>query len=156
MDSSAGLVAARVVEWDALAQRIGLDIIEALRADENFTNATTTRAQCYDACRILRVGKTPAVPDALIGRILGIDRGVVKRHFKKGTDHLNEDVRNGRPPILSNEQREDPIGAIMRAYEARQPMSLGEISYYVRMHFQLFIAYPSERCPCQVMSRDSN
>jgi hypothetical protein len=83
MDSSPGLAAARVVELDALAQRIGLDIIEALRVDESFTNATTTRASCYHACRILRVGKTPAVPEALISRILGIDRGVVKRHFKK-------------------------------------------------------------------------
>jgi hypothetical protein len=48
MDSSPGLAAARVVEWGALAQRIGLDIIEALRADESFTSATTTRAQCHD------------------------------------------------------------------------------------------------------------
>jgi hypothetical protein len=77
-----------------------MDIIDALTAEETFMNATRTCMQWYLACSILRVNKSLAVPDAIIRRGLGIDRALVKNHFKKDSDYLDQVGRNCNRPIL--------------------------------------------------------
>jgi hypothetical protein len=136
MSESAQLPPAREVNWDDLVHHIEQDIIDMLRGDELSMNSTTTRAQCYHACHILRVDRSPAVPYAMIGRILWIDRSAVKRHFQKGADHWDKASPNGRPSIFSDEEHEDLIRTITEAYQMRRPMSIGEISYDIETQFQ--------------------
>jgi transposase len=107
-----------------------------LRGEELFISSTTTRPQCCHACRVLRVERSAAVPYAIIGRIRGIDRSAVKRHFQKGADHLDKASASGRPSILSDEEHEHLIRTITEAYRMRRPMSIGEISYYIETRFQ--------------------
>jgi hypothetical protein len=121
LDDPNQLDAARDVHWDDLALRIAGDTLTALRADEAFMNSATARAQCYHACRILRSDTPPSFPSALISRILGIDRGAVKRHFKKGLSDPGDTPRNGRPSILGTEQRRELGDAIHQRYAARRP-----------------------------------
>jgi hypothetical protein len=72
----------------------------------------------------------------MIGRILGIHRNVVKRHFKKGGDRLDDAWPNGCPSILSIDEHEDLIRRILEAYEMRQPMSIGEVHCYIESRYQ--------------------
>jgi hypothetical protein len=62
MASSIDLVPARVLDWNALAQRITLAIIDALKVDVTFMNAMTTREQCCQADLILRIKNSLAIP----------------------------------------------------------------------------------------------
>jgi hypothetical protein len=127
MFESAQLAPAREVNWDDLVHHIEQDIIDMPRGDELFMNSTTTRGSCSHAYRVLRVGRSPAGPYAMIGRIFGIDRSAVRRHFQKGTDRLNKVSPNERPLILSDE---DLIKTITKADQMRRPRLIGEISYY--------------------------
>jgi hypothetical protein len=136
MSESAQLAPAREGNWDDFVHHIEQDIIDMLRDDELCMSSTTTRAQFYHACRVLREDRSPAVPYALIGRILGIERSAVKSHFQKGADHLDKVSPNGRPSIFSNEEHEDLIRTIKEAYQMPRPMSIGEISYYTETRFQ--------------------
>jgi hypothetical protein len=72
----------------------------------------------------------------MIGRILGIDRSAVKRHFQKDAGHWDEASQNGRLSILSDEEHEDRIRTITEAYQMRRPMSIGEFSYHIETRFQ--------------------
>jgi hypothetical protein len=129
------LAPARHVNWEDLLQRIALDIIEALSDNEAFMNADTTRIQCDHACRILRLERSSVIPYPKIGRILGLDRWLVKRHFKKALQHHDDLPRNGRPPILSEEEHEEMIAFIIEGYQRRRPMSIGAISYEIETRF---------------------
>jgi hypothetical protein len=73
---------ARHVDWEAVGYEPENDIIQALTADNDFTSSGNERSHCFHACRILRMERTLAAPHSLIGRVLTIDKGTVRRHFK--------------------------------------------------------------------------
>jgi hypothetical protein len=135
MAEEAALAPARHVNWEDLLSRLTVDIVEGLRADETFMNAQTAREQCYHACRILRLERVPAIPYSMIGRILDLDKGTVQRHFRKAIAHMADLPQNGRPPIISHEEQEQLITAIQEAYDARRPMTIGEVHYYIETRF---------------------
>jgi hypothetical protein len=102
MGSSTALAPERFLDWNALAQCITLNIIDTLKAEVTFMNATMICEQCRHAYRILRIESSLAIPSAMIGRIRRIGRTLVKCHFKKGIDSMDP-PRNGRPSFLSHE-----------------------------------------------------
>jgi hypothetical protein len=70
------------VDWVAVGHKVEKQIIQALIADNDFTRSENERSRCFHACRILRTEQTLAVPYSLIARVLTIDKGIVRRHFK--------------------------------------------------------------------------
>jgi transposase len=64
----------------------------------------------------LQENKTPVVPDSLIGKILGIDKGTVKYHHKRYETMTPLAARNGWPPLVAEEYREELIQRIEQAY----------------------------------------
>jgi transposase len=62
----------------------------------------------------------------------GIDRSMVRQHFKKGLPDPDATPRNGRPPILGAEQHQELIHVICKRYAERRPMPLSEVDYHVR------------------------
>jgi hypothetical protein len=63
-----------------------------------------------------------------MGLILGVDQGMVKRHFKKRPDHPDDSSRNGRPSFFLHDEREERIGAVTETYQLRRPMSVSDVN----------------------------
>jgi hypothetical protein len=59
----------------------------------------------------------------MIGRILGIDRGVAKCHFKNGLDHREDTSRIECPSLLSHDEDEELI-TVGRLRDSRGGRSL--------------------------------
>jgi hypothetical protein len=91
-------------------------VIRKLTTDLSFINSGNERDQCFHACHLLRMERMPALPYSLIGHILGIDKGLVRRPFKWAIAHPNGPSPNGRPLIRSQEQRNQLIEAISQAH----------------------------------------
>jgi hypothetical protein len=53
--------------------------------------------------------RTLAVPYSLIGRVLTIHKGIMRRHFKWGLAHPDSPGANGQPLLLSYEQLDQLI-----------------------------------------------
>jgi hypothetical protein len=77
-DQSNMLPPARLIDWDAFGKHMEADIIQTLTMDRSFINSGNEQDQCFHACRLLRMDCMPAVPYSMIGRILGIDKGLVR------------------------------------------------------------------------------
>jgi hypothetical protein len=133
------LAPASELGWSSLLIYIAVNIAEALRADERFVNGMTARAQYYHGCRMFRLERSPAVPYAMIGRILQVDRGTGKRHFRKDADHGDAEFLIGRPSVLSVSEHEELVHAIIARYEDRRPMSIGEVHFFLEDRFKKFI-----------------
>jgi transposase len=78
-----------------------------------------------------------AILYSMIGRILGIDKGLVRRQFKCVIAHLNDRSPNRRPSILSQEQRNQLIEAISQAYATRVPWTIAHVNAYIEEHFRV-------------------
>jgi hypothetical protein len=151
MCQSTELAAARAISWETIADQVSSDIITTLQTDEAFMTAKTTRDQCYQACRSLRVNRHPVVPSALIGRILGIDRSLVKRHFQKILDHPNGIPPNGRPSILTLQQKEELIAAILDGYVHHRPLTIEQVKHFIEKQFHLSL---DRGTLCPLLGRD--
>jgi hypothetical protein len=114
----------RLIDWDTVGKHVEGDIIETLTMDLSFINFENERNQCFHACCLLRMECMPAVPCSMIGPILGIDKGLVRRQFKWVIAHPNGPLPNGRPSILSQEQRNQLIETISQADAARVPWTI--------------------------------
>jgi transposase len=79
------------------------------------------------------------VPSSIIGRVFGIDKGIVKRHFKKFAKNADMQALNGRPPILTHAQQDQLFQAIAEAYTSGTPSTLADITSYVQRNFQVNI-----------------
>jgi hypothetical protein len=93
------LAPARHVDWDAVGHELENGTIQALTADNDFTSSENEQSQCFDACRILRMERTLAIPYSLIGRVLTIDKNIVRRHFRRGLTDFDGPVANRRPSL---------------------------------------------------------
>jgi hypothetical protein len=75
----------------------------------------------------------------MIGRVLGIDKGTVKRHFTKIVKNADTQALNGPPPILTPAQQDQLFQAIAEAYTSGIPYTLADITSYVQRNFQVNI-----------------
>jgi hypothetical protein len=129
-----------LIDWDAVGKHVEADIIQTLTMDLSFIDFENERDQCFHACRLLRMECMPAVPSSIIGRILAIDKGLVKRQFKWVIAHPNRPSPNGRPSIRSQEQRNQFIEAISHAYATRVPWTIADVNAYIEEHFRVHLA----------------
>jgi hypothetical protein len=75
----------------------------------------------------------------MIGRILGIDRGLVRGQFKWVIAHPNGRSPNRRLSILSQEQRNQLIEAISQVYATRVPWTIADVNAYIEEHFTVHL-----------------
>jgi hypothetical protein len=76
------LAPSRLIDWDPVGKHVEADIIQTLTMDLSFINSENERDQCFHACRLLTMEYMPAVHYSMVGRILGIDKSLVRRQFK--------------------------------------------------------------------------
>jgi hypothetical protein len=93
MTQATTLAPARTIDWDAVGQLVKNDILQALAGEEQFMASANEREQCFHPCMILRIGRIPAVPYSVIGRLLSLDKGLARRQFKWGIAHRHGPVR---------------------------------------------------------------
>jgi hypothetical protein len=72
---------ARLIDWDAVDKHVEANITQTLTMNFSFINSENERDQCFHACRLLRIERMPSVPYSTIGRILEIDKGLIRRQF---------------------------------------------------------------------------
>jgi hypothetical protein len=110
------LAPARTIDWDTVGQLVKNNILQALTGDDQFMAFANECEQCFHACKILRIGRIPTVPYSVIGRLLSLDKGLVRRQFKWGLAHPHGPGQNGRPPLLSPQHKDQLFEAILMVY----------------------------------------
>jgi hypothetical protein len=143
---------ARLIDWDAVGKHVEANIIQTLTIDFSFINSENERDQCFHASRLLRMECMPAVPYAMIGPILAIDKGLVRRQFKWVIVHPNGPSPNGRPSILLQEQRDQLIEAISQAYATGMPGTIADVNVYIEEHFRV---HPTKQMIHELLKRDA-
>jgi hypothetical protein len=71
----------------------------------------------------------------VIGRLLSLDKALVRRQFKWGIAHPHGSDPNGRPPLLSPQPKNQLFEAISMAYIKRIPWTLADFSVYIASRF---------------------
>jgi hypothetical protein len=125
--------------------RIGAQIQYILECNEEFMNSSSFREQCARACILLRDDQQNPVPFSIIGKLLSVERGTVEDHYRKFLAKANETGMEGRPPLLSDDQVQDLVAAILDGYRNRQPMRVDNIKEYIDSHFHRQISSDSIR-----------
>jgi hypothetical protein len=133
------LAPARLINWDAVSKLVEADIIQTLTMDLSFINSENERDQYFHACCLLRTERMSAVPYSVIGRILGIDKGLARRQFKWVIAYSNGPAPNGRPSILSQEQCNPLIKAISQVYATRVPWTIVDVNAHIEEHFRVHL-----------------
>jgi hypothetical protein len=113
---------------------------EFLESVPQYQAAEGSREVCYWAERILHCEENPfgVVPYARIGRILGgMTGGAVQGNAKRYRDHGMEQLRRGRPPILTLEQWECVYNKICEQFESHNPWTAADICEFVRERFAI-------------------
>jgi transposase len=72
------------------------------------------------------------VPYSLIGKILELDKRTVKYHYKWYETVGPLASRNGSPPLVAEERREELIQRIEEADQRGIPWTIGEILEFVQ------------------------
>jgi hypothetical protein len=93
---------------------------------ETFRSAQTPRERCYWACEILRVGDSP-ISFKCIGDLLGVDKGSVRRWWRKFKDVGNEKQSPGRHTVLDPEEHECIVSEILERFQNKRPITVWEI-----------------------------
>lgn len=145
------LAPAREIDWDVVVRTLEESIVDALRNDEAFTQSTDLRSQCFHACRILRVNRLPCVPYSLIGRILGVNKGTIQRHFKQCARHADAPPANGRPPLLNPAEQAAVCDFVADAYRRRSPCVLAELKAHIVSTFHVVL---EKSTLCHIIGRD--
>jgi hypothetical protein len=112
--------------WETVSAWATAEIVTTLQENPEFTSTETLRNEFWLECRLLRENHIPVLSYSLIGKILGIDKGtfnIVIRYETVG--HLV--ARNGRPPLVPEEHREELIQWIEEAYYRGISWRIGEI-----------------------------
>jgi hypothetical protein len=84
-----------------------------LQGSTEFIGAEKLREQCW---QLFRENLIPPVPYSFIGKILGINKGIVKYHYKSYAILGAEPGDVGHPPLVSDEHCEPLIKAIEEGY----------------------------------------
>jgi hypothetical protein len=121
------LTKSKVVDWPAVSAWVPADIATRFQASPEFMDAETLRKQCWHAYQVLRENHTRAVPDSVIGKILGIDKGTPTYHSKHCEALSAALIRNERPSILSADHRKGLVRQIAEAYLYSIPWMTAEI-----------------------------
>jgi hypothetical protein len=135
MNPHAQLRAPLQIDWEPLATAIRGDVLMAFQNGAAFMSAMTARGQCDHTCRILREGRTPAVPFSMIRRIFAMNQGTVKRHYRRYLEERQTPSHNGRPSILNEEQHAQLVAEIERVYACERPLMTGGIQEFIRNQF---------------------
>jgi hypothetical protein len=87
------------------------------------------RERCYWACQLLsrRCDEKLKVPFAAIGRILGEDRGHVKRNWEIFMEQGNECKSPGRHCKLDPEEHEEMILEILAGFARNRPLTVSQV-----------------------------
>jgi hypothetical protein len=125
------------IDWVKISSQIRAKMLALRQNDEYFTSASTRGNQCYHACRVLREGRTLVVLFAVIGRILGVNKETVTRHYKRYLHHPDGQSHPERPPILVKVQCEELVHEIELAYTRGRAMTMSFIQEYLRTYFHL-------------------
>jgi hypothetical protein len=64
-----------------IGQRATHDIINALEADLNFSDAKTAQEKCFSACTILPKRRQPVGPFSMISDAIGVSKGCLVAHW---------------------------------------------------------------------------
>jgi hypothetical protein len=102
------------------------EMLAFLTQDVNFSSCTTVRERCYWACQLLtrRSDGKEIVPFAAIGRILGEDRGHIKRNWERFKKQGNSNRPRGRHCILECNEHEFIVNEILAGFNMRRPMTV--------------------------------
>jgi predicted nucleic acid-binding Zn ribbon protein len=65
-----------------IGERAAHDIIDALEADLNFSDATTTQEKCSSTCTILQKRRQRVGPFSMIPDAIGVSKGCLVAHWK--------------------------------------------------------------------------
>jgi hypothetical protein len=118
---------ARLMDWDEIRTFADADIVETLRSSPDFTSATDLRHQYYYAYVLLHIEHRPVVPLSLIGRLFNVSKGTIRWHYKTYLAQAERQRSNGRPSILSAEERDDLIGCIAAGYANNRAWTMRDI-----------------------------
>jgi hypothetical protein len=106
------LAKSRYIDWPAAFAWITGKIATTLQTSTEFMGAETLREQCWYACQLLRDNFVPAVLYSFVGKILSIDKGTIKYHYKRYATLGAELGHTGRPPLVTDEYHERLINGI--------------------------------------------
>jgi hypothetical protein len=88
----------------------------------------------------------------VIGSLLSLDKGLVRRQFKWGIAHPHGPGPNGRPPLLSPQQKDQFFEAISMTYINRIPWTLADVSAYIVSRFFIQL---NRQTMHEILKRDS-
>jgi hypothetical protein len=71
----------------------------------------------------------------VIGCLLSLDKGLVRRQLKWGIAHPHRPGPNGRPPLLSPQQKDQLFEAISIAHINRIPWTLADVNASIASQF---------------------
>jgi hypothetical protein len=120
---------------EAFEQRLLEQTRAWLSEDEAFLAARTSRERCAHACRVLRLEHTPETPYELIGQLLELKGGTVRKHWQKYKKQLNADLVRGRKSILSVDQMTSVVNFLRSSFEKGEPATIVEACRFIRDEF---------------------
>jgi hypothetical protein len=94
--------------------------------------AETLHEQCRYACQLWRENLVSVIPYSFIGKILGIDKGTVKDHYKCYATLAAELGYIGRRPLVSDEHCEPFIKRIEEEYHQGTPWTIADILEFIQ------------------------
>jgi hypothetical protein len=95
--------------------------------DEQFKASGSFQEQCFHACRVLRKQYQPVVPYSLIGKLFHLDKGTIRKEWKRFLKAADNVASGGRPPILTAPQVQTIVEQIHMVYEQKNPLVIKDI-----------------------------
>jgi hypothetical protein len=116
--------------------QIGAQIESLLMADNDFIASSSFREQCARACMILRERQDHPVPYSLIARVMGVSKGTVRDHYMTFLMEGNRIGQSGRPSLLSPDEMNQLVNAILSCHARKEPMRMQHIRRLIEVSFE--------------------
>jgi hypothetical protein len=117
------------------------DLQAILSADPDFTALRTSREQSIFCCQLFRESGNfePPISFTVIGSLLSLNSKTVWGHWKHFEKYGMCDGPSGRPSVLTPAQMEILIQEITQGYHSQLPLSLSEITHFIKTYFEIDI-----------------
>jgi hypothetical protein len=131
MSSDPERMDACVMDWEDLRHFADAGFIQTPEPSPMFISGMNRRHQYYHTYVSVPLGHRPGVPVWMIGRLFGVSKATIQRHSKTYLARRPRPRATGRPPILTQAEREDLIEHIRDAYSSSNPWVVHNIVHRI-------------------------